>query len=68
MIEVIVDLDSIEWYLLAGYCCGKGILWNLLFGWRKTDFHYNVAYYKISVKDWKEIKEIAGTIKMKNKE
>lgn len=72
MIEVRVKLDSIELYLLEAYCCGKGILWNLFFGWRKTIFMdgftlINTAIYKISAKDWKRIKELAREYKMESK-
>ena len=63
MIEVRVKFNSIEFYLLEGYCCGKGFLWNMFFGWRKTCFKHNVAYYKISVKDWKRINELATNLK-----
>lgn len=64
MIKVSVNLNSIEMYLLEAYCYGKGILWNLFFGWRKTiftdgDTPINTVIYKISAKDWRLIRELA---------
>lgn len=69
MIEVRVKLNSIELYLLETYCCGKGALWNLFFGWKKTIFMdgftpVNTAFYKISAKDWKQINELAKMYKV----
>lgn len=64
MIEVKVKLNSIEYYLLEGYRCGKGFLWKLFFGWRKTVYmDYNIVVYKIPAKDWKRINELAMRIK-----
>lgn len=69
MITVKVNLNSIEFYLLEAYCCGKSTLWNWFFGWRKTiftdgDILINTAIYKISAKDWKQIKELAKMYKV----
>ena len=71
MITVRVNLNSVEFYLLEAYCYGKSALWNLFFGWKKTIFMdgftvVNTAIYKVSVKDWKRINELARDYKVEN--
>lgn len=61
MTYVPVLVGSTEFLLLEGYCLGKGWLFSLFFGWRKTidqGINGQWAYYKISRKDWKEISRL----------
>ena len=36
MTLIMTSVKSFEFELLEAYCLGKGKLWNMLFGWRKT--------------------------------
>ena len=36
MTLIMTPVKSFEFELLEAYCLGKGKLWNMLFGWRKT--------------------------------
>ena len=58
MTLIMTPVESFEFELLEAYCLGKGKLWNMFFGWRKTvnkDINGEWAYYKLNRKDYKEI-------------
>ena len=52
---IIVDKNEIQIY--EGYCAGKSYLWNLFFGWRKTD-KKNKMTYIIGNKAYNKIQDI----------
>ena len=47
-------VDSIEYVITNTYCEAKSFLFNLFFGWRKTDSN-NYAHFKMFPKDWEKI-------------
>lgn len=47
-------IDTIEYLITDTYAEAKGRLFNLFFGWRKTDSN-NMAYFNLSNKDWENI-------------
>ena len=58
MTLIMTPVESFEFELLEAYCLGKGKLWNMFFGWRKTvnkGINGEWAYYKLNRKDYKEI-------------
>ena len=58
MTLIMIPVESFEFELLEAYCLGKGKLWNMFFGWRKTvnkGINGEWAYYKLNHKDYKEI-------------
>ena len=58
MTLIAIPVESFEFELLEAYCLGKGKLWNMFFGWRKTVNEGIIgewAYYKLNCKDYKKI-------------
>lgn len=53
MIERWINTNSIEYVITSSYTDGKGYLFNLFFGWRRT--HNEEALFSLSKKDWKTI-------------
>ena len=54
MTLIMTPVESFEFELLEAYCLGKGKLWNMFFGWRKTvnkGINGEWAYYKLNRKD-----------------
>lgn len=47
-------IDSIEYLITDIYIEGKSFLFNLFFGWEKTDSN-NYAFFHLRSKDWKII-------------
>lgn len=47
-------IDTIEYLITDTYTEAKGHLFNLFFGWRKTDSN-DMAYFNLSDKDWENI-------------
>ncbi len=47
-------IDTIEYLITGTYAEAKGYLFNLFFGWRKTDSN-DMAYFYMSNKDWEII-------------
>ena len=47
-------IDTIEYLITDTYAEAKGHLFNLFFGWRKTDSN-DMAYFNLSNKDWENI-------------
>ena len=54
MISRKYHVDSIEFLITDTYIAGKSFLFNLFFGWEKTDFN-NYAHFIMPKKDWKII-------------
>ena len=54
MIKRKYHIDTIEYLITDTYSEAKGRLFNILFGWRKTDKN-DMAYFNLSKKDWKNI-------------
>ena len=68
MTLIMTPVESFEFELLETYCLGKGKLWNMFFGWRKTvnkGINGEWAYYKLNRKDYKAIQLKAETIEEK---
>ena len=66
MILIMIPVKSFEFELLEAYCLGKNKLWNIFFGWRKTEnrgINGEWAYYKINRKDYKAIQLKAENMK-----
>ena len=58
MALIMTPVESFEFELLEAYYLGKGKLWNIFFGWRKTvnkGINGEWAYYKLNRKDYKTI-------------
>ena len=69
MTLIMTPVESSEFELLEAYCLGKGKLWNMFFGWRKTvdkGVNGEWAYYKLNRKDYKAIQLKAETMEEKN--
>lgn len=69
MTLIMTPVESFEFELLEAYCLGKGKLWNMFFGWRKTvdkGINGEWAYYKLNRKDYKAIQLKAETMEEKN--
>lgn len=47
-------IDSIEYLITDTYIEGKSFLFNLFFGWKKTDSN-NYAFFRLRSKDWEII-------------
>lgn len=54
MISRKYHIDSIEYLITNTWAEAKGYLFNIFFGWRKTDSN-NYATFLLSKKDWKNI-------------
>ena len=68
MTLIMTPAESFEFELLEAYCLGKGKLWNMFFGWRKTvnkGINGEWAYYKLNRKDYKAIQLKAETMEEK---
>ena len=68
MTLIMTPVESFEFELLEAYCLGKGKLWNMFFGWRKTvnkGINGEWAYYKLNRKDYKAIQLKAETMEEK---
>ena len=57
MIAKWLDVDSIEYVVASTYASGKGRLFELFFGWRRTN-KFNMAQMVFSKKDWIRIDEM----------
>ena len=54
---IVVAYDSWEFHLLETYCLGKGTIWNMFFGWRKSvekGINGTWCYYRIPNKKDRE--------------